>query len=45
MSFFFFLFFMTTMQFILLNMFVAFITNAYSKVNEEFNKLREEKKE
>jgi len=34
LSFFFFIAFMTSMQFILVNMFIAFITNAYSAVNE-----------
>lgn len=33
LSFFFFIFFITTMQFILMNMFIAFIANAYSEVN------------
>lgn len=33
LSFFFFIFFITSMQFILMNMFIAFISNAYSEVN------------
>jgi hypothetical protein len=33
LSFFFFIFFITSMQFILMNMFIAFIANAYSEVN------------
>ena len=33
LSFFFFIAFMTSMQFILINMFIAFISNAYSEVN------------
>ena len=41
LSFFFFIAFMTSMQFILINMFIAFISNAYSSVNEH---LSEEKK-
>lgn len=35
LSFFFFIAFMTSMQFILINMFIAFISNAYSAVNEK----------
>jgi hypothetical protein len=34
LSFFFFIAFMTSMQFILINMFIAFISNAYSSVND-----------
>ena len=34
LSFFFFIAFMTSMQFILINMFIAFISNAYSEVNK-----------
>mmetsp|Transcript_32546 Transcript_32546/g.31785 ORF Transcript_32546/g.31785 Transcript_32546/m.31785 type:complete len:182 (-) Transcript_32546:2355-2900(-) len=41
LSFFFFIAFMTSMQFILINMFIAFISNAYSSVNE----IEEDKKE
>lgn len=41
LSFFFFIAFMTSMQFILINMFIAFISNAYSAVNDS---LSEEKK-
>lgn len=35
LSFFFFLAFITSMQFILINMFIAFISNAFSAVNEK----------
>jgi hypothetical protein len=35
LSFFFFIAFMTSMQFILINMFIAFISNAYSTVNDD----------
>lgn len=48
LSFFFFIAFMTSMQFILINMFIAFISNAYSAVNEEIpdhKKLEEELKQ
>lgn len=37
LSFFFFIAFMTSMQFILINMFIAFISNAYSAVNESIS--------
>jgi hypothetical protein len=37
LSFFFFIAFMTSMQFILINMFIAFISNAYSNVNEDIH--------
>lgn len=48
LSFFFFIAFMTSMQFILINMFIAFISNAYSQVNQTIsssNKLEDELKE
>lgn len=48
LSFFFFIAFMTSMQFILLNMFIAFISNAYSAVNESISsqkKLEDELKQ
>ena len=40
LSFFFFIAFMTSMQFILINMFIAFISNAYSAVNESISSSR-----
>ena len=48
LSFFFFIAFMTSMQFILINMFIAFISNAYSAVNESISsskKLEDELKQ
>lgn len=48
LSFFFFIAFMTSMQFILINMFIAFISNAYSEVNitiSSSKKLEDELKE
>lgn len=48
LSFFFFIAFMTSMQFILINMFIAFISEAYSAVNESISsqkKLEDELKQ
>jgi hypothetical protein len=48
LSFFFFIAFMTSMQFILINMFIAFISNAYSQVNQTISsnkRLEDELKE
>jgi Polycystin cation channel len=36
LSFFLFIAFITSMQFILMNMFIAFISNAYSQVNQKY---------
>lgn len=46
LTFFFFIAFMTSMQFILINMFIAFISNAYAAVNEKksINKLEDQLK-
>ena len=40
LSFFLFIAFITSMQFILMNMFIAFISNAYSEINKRNKKAR-----